>query len=295
MSNILLAALVVIMITYAVPDLARLRDFSWLRSWLSRWDSVTRDDNRAPAGVLAIPILLIIACALVQAALNNALFGLLGFAFAVVVLWYCWGPRELETDIEAVLKAPDSERRIAAAQMLRPQPVTLALPFAATPLVEATFYSALSRWFGVLFWFVLLGPAGAIGYRIVQLMARTPAFSEELDETRRIFMERFAKILDWAPAHLMALSLALVSDFEATLAIWREHASRAKSWFTLDLGFLGDVARAGVDADVNAGDGYSTDVTDPLVELSDARRVLRRVLVTWLVVIALLILLGWRY
>lgn len=295
MSNILLAALVVIIITYAVPDLARLRSFSWLRSWLSRWDSVTRDDDHAPASVLAIPILLVIACCLLQAAFSHALFGLLGFAFAVVVLWYCWGPRELETDVEAVLKAPDSERRIAAAQMLRPQPATLPLPFAATALIEATFYSALSRWFGVLFWFVVLGPAGALGYRIVQLMARTPAFSDELDEARRTFMERCAKILDWAPAHLIALSLALVSDFDAILAIWRQHASRAKSWLTLDLGFLGDVARAGVDADVDAGDGYSTDVTDPLAELADAHRVLRRVLVTWLVVIALLILLGWRY
>jgi AmpE protein len=141
---------------------------------------------------------------------------------------------------------------------------------------------------------VLLGPAGSLGYRVVQLMARHPAFAAELDPSRRALLERCARILDWAPAHLVALSLALVSDFDAVLGIWRNyHAHHGKGWFTLDLGFLGAVARAGVDADVNAGDGYSSDIEDPLVELDDARRVLRRVLVVWLVVIAILVLAGW--
>ncbi|MCR6701878.1 MAG: hypothetical protein NVV68_12295 [Dokdonella sp.] len=42
-----------------------------------------------------------------------------------------------------------------------------------------------------------------------------------------------------------------------------------------------------------AGDGYATDVTDPVVELTDARTVLRRILVTWLAILALLVLAGW--
>lgn len=294
MSNILLAALVVMMITWTVPDLARLRDFSWLRSGLSRWSALARGDaDRAPL-VLLVPILLVVACALVHLLLCGVLFGLAGFAFAVVVLWYCWGPRELETDIDAVLKAPDRERRVAAAQALRPDPAVDPLPFEAAEVVDATFRSALARWFGVLFWFVLLGPAGAIGYRVVQLMARHPGFSGELDAPRRALLERCARVLDWAPAHLVALSLALVSDFDAVLGVWREYPSRhGKGWFTLDLGFLGAVARAGVDADVNAGDGYATDTSDALVELADARRVLRRVLVAWLVVVAILVLAGW--
>ena len=35
------------------------------------------------------------------------------------MLFYCWGPRDLERDAEAVDKAPDSERRAAALQALR--------------------------------------------------------------------------------------------------------------------------------------------------------------------------------
>ena len=213
-------------------------------------------------------------------------------AFAVVVLFYCWGPRDLDADIDAVLQAPDSDRRLAAAQALRADGAAAPLPFESAPLVEATFAAALSRWFGVLFWFVVLGPAGALGYRIVQLLARHPGFADHIDANQGELLERTARILDWAPAHLVALTLALVSDFDAVIKTWRDyHAAHGKGYFTLDLGFLGAIAKAGIDADVEAGDGYASDVSNPLVELADAQRVLRRILVGWLALIALVALI----
>ena len=41
-----------------------------------------------------------------------------------------------------------------------------------------------------------------------------------------------------------------------------------------------------------SGDGYATDVNDPLNELADARRVLRRIFFAWLAVLALMVLAG---
>jgi len=290
MAKTLLAIVLVLAASRALPDLARLRDFSWLRIWLARWHG----DGAEPARpVLLLPALVFALCALIQTALDNVLFGLPLFAFAVIVLFFCWGPRELEADIDSVLKAPDRDQRMTAAQALRPDPADHTLPLESTALVEATFASALSRWFGVIFWFVLLGPAGALGYRMIQLIARNNAFADGLDARQHDLLERTARILDWAPAHLMALTLALVSDFDSVLHTWREyHAAHGQGYFTLDLGFLGALARAGIDADVVAGDGYATDVNDPLAELSDARRALRRILMTWLAVLALLVLAG---
>jgi AmpE protein len=42
-----------------------------------------------------------------------------------------------------------------------------------------------------------------------------------------------------------------------------------------------------------AGDGYAIDVDDPVDALGDARRVLWRILVAWLAVLALMVLAGW--
>jgi AmpE protein len=284
----LLAVLVVFALAQGLPDLSRLRDFSRLQVWLGVL-------NRLGGGARSVVAILVpfLLCALIQYGLGGWWFGLLSFAFAVCVLWYSWGPRDLSEDVDGVLKAPDSERRVAAAQLLRPDGDEAPLPFEAPALVDAAFQSALRRWFGVLFWFLLLGPCGALLYRLTQLLAWSPSLAEAQGESGRSLARRLALLLDWAPAHLMALALAVASDFDAVFHTWKTwHERMGKGYFSLDLGFLSAIARASVDADVIAGDGYAEDVNDPLIELTDARHLLVRVLIVWLAVSGLLVLGG---
>lgn len=291
MALTLIAILLALAAAQALPDLVRLRDFSAVRGWVARWNHFAGESAHG-AGVLIAPLLVFALTALVAWLLDGHGLGLPGFAFAVVVLFLSFGPRELESDIDAVLAPPDDERREAAAQALADDGRRIA--FDAPSLVEASFAASLSRRFGVIFWFVLLGPAGALGYRVVQLMAHAPGLRGEFAVDQQALLARAARALDWAPAHLIALTLALVADFDAVLRTWRDyHAAHGRGYFTLDLGFLPALARAGIDADVIAGDGYAADVSDPLVELADARAVLRRVLVAWLVVIAIVVIGGW--
>ncbi len=276
----LVAILLVAFVSHVLPDLARLRDFSWWRAWL-RWLGPTESGVALAVGV-GLPVL---ACALVHYALRAPWFGLIGFVFAVIVLYYCWGPRDLERDVEAIDKAPDSAARLAAAQALRRDGSPSEVPFAAESLVAATFEAALARWFGVLFWFVLLGPVGALLYRFAQLLAAEPG-SDASGIARK-----FAALLDWLPAHLMALALALASNFDAVFSAWRDyHRAHAHGYTHLDLGFLDAIGRASVVADV-AADG-SGDAQSPLVALDDAMVLVRRVLVIWLTLIALIVLGG---
>ena len=276
----LVAILLILFVAHVLPDLARLRDYSWWRAWL-RWLGPP-----APGVALAIGVgLPVLVCVLVQAGLSTLWFGLIGFVFAVAVLYYCWGPRDLERDVEAIDKAPDGTARLAAAQALRRDGDDSELPFAAENLVAATFAAALSRWFGVLFWFVVLGPCGALLYRLAQLLAAAPATDESA------LARKFAALLDWLPAHLMALALALASNFDAVFSAWRDyHRAHAQGYANLDLGFLDAIARASVTADV-AADG-NADAHSPLVALDDAMVLVRRVLVVWLTLIALIVLGG---
>lgn len=276
----LVAILLILFVAHVLPDLARLRDYSWWRAWL-RWLGPP-----APGVALAIGIgLPVLVCVLVQAGLRAPWFGLVEFLFAVVVLYYCWGPRDLERDVEAVDKAPDGAARLAAAQALRRDGENTELPFAAENLVAATFESALTRWFGVLFWFILIGPCGALLYRLAQLLAAAPAADDSA------LARKFAALLDWLPAHLMALALALASNFDAVFSAWRDyHRAHAQGYANLDLGFLDAIARASVTADV-AADG-NADAHSPLVALDDAMVLVRRVLVVWLTLIALIVLGG---
>ncbi len=282
----LVAALIVLLLAFSSLELSRFRDFGWFRAWLAQLHFAEGGGRVALA--LALPA---IVCALLQGALRGWGFGLASVVFAVIVLLCSFGPREPETDIDAVLTAEDAVAREAAAQDLRDDAAAAPLPFTAPALVEAAVLAGLRRRFGVLFWFFVLGATGALLYRLSQIAAEDNA----LDLRTRDAARRFAAAMDWLPAHLMVLAMALVSDFEAVLRAWRAwHMQPGRSRWELEPGFLAAVARSGVDADIEAGDGGAiADITDPLEELADARRLLIRVLVVWLAVVALIVLAGW--
>ncbi len=280
----LVAILLVLAACRTLPDMVRLRDFSWFHAWLER----IGQSSATTVLVLGVGIPTLV-CALVQAFLDHVLLGLIALAFAAFVLYYTWGPRDLERDVEAAVKAPDSERRAVALQALRhSDDVAASNP---ETLVEIVFTASLSRWFGVLFWFVVLGPAGALLYRLAQLVAWSPDVAHDKTATTTDTARRLAAILDWAPAHLMALCLALASNFDVVFKTWHDyHVAHGKGYFTLDLGFLAAIARASVDADVAAEDHAGAEAHNPAIVLEDAMVLVRRVLVVWLTLIALIVI-----
>lgn len=289
MAIVFVAILIALLLTQFLPHAERLRRFSWLRSWQDQGAGQVG----AELGLLITIGLPSLACLIAQWALRGHAFGLPSLVFGIAVLFYCLGPRDLERDVEAIDKAPDADRRSEAAQALRPEETGVALPFRAEPLVEAAFTAGLRRVFAVVFWFAVLGPVGALLYRLAALLAYTPAHAQALPAAQQSLAEKFARLLEWAPAHLIALALAIASDFDAVLKTWREyHAARGKGYWCLDSGFLGAIARASVDADVDAGDGHAVDATDPLVELDDAMTLIRRVLIVWLAVLAVIVIAG---
>ena len=284
----LVAALIVLLVLLLWPgNVAGLRQFGWYRAWLDVLDFAEGGGRVALAMVLPV-----IACALIAHFIQHWIFALAALAFAVLILFYTFGPRELESDFEAVLKENDPIARVAAAANLRSLHGGAPRAFTAAELVEAAVTASLRRRFGVLFWFFLLGPAGALGYRLAWVTADSDP--KRVDPRTRHAARRFALALDWIPAHLMTLAMAMVSNFDAVIGAWRAwHAQPSRSMWELDPDFLGAVARSGVNADIEAGDGLTLDTHDPIAELADARSLMLRVLIVWLAVVALIVLAGW--
>jgi AmpE protein len=284
----LVAALIVLLVLLLWPgNVAGLRRFGWYRNWLGVLDFVEGGGRVALALVLPVA-----ACAVVAHFLEGRVYALAALAFAVLILFYTFGPRELAADFDAVLNEDDVVARVVAAQHLRSEPDGAPRAFTSAELVEAAVMAALRRRFGILFWFFLLGPAGALGYRLAWVTADNG--DGRIDPRTRYAARRFAFALDWVPAHLMVLAMALVSNFDAVIGTWRRwHGHPARSPWDFDPGFLAAVARSGVDADITAGDGATTDIRDPIVELADARRLMLRVLIVWLAIVALIVLAGW--
>ncbi|MFZ0870354.1 MAG: beta-lactamase induction protein [Rhodanobacter sp.] len=283
----LLTALIALGLLHVMPQLARWRDDGLFRRWVAQ----LADTSGAGRVVLAL-LLPLGLCLLLSWLLGYLPPGdLLQMLFSLAVLLYCFGPREFESDLEAILHAPDGARREAAAQALADDGGTIA--WNAPDLGVAIAYAALRRRFAVLLWFFLLGPVGALLYRLAQTLGRDESL--RLDQAARTAARYLANALDWLPAQLLVFTLAVVGHWEAVIGAWRRshQQSTTNSWYTSGPDFLGAAAQADILTDIEAGDGYAEERSDPLVELVRLRSALLRALLAWLSAVALIVLGGW--
>lgn len=283
----LLVALIALGLLHVTPRLARWRSDRLFRRWVKQLGD-TSGSGRVVLALLP-PVLL---CALLWWLVDRTPTGeLLRLLFSLAVLLYCFGPREFESDLEAILNAPDPVQREAALQALSDDGNVIG--WNAPELGEAMAYAALRRRFSVLLWFFLLGPVGALLYRLAQTLGRDDALA--LDGASHTSARYVANALDWLPAQLLTFTLAVVGHWEAVINAWRRWHTLATptSWYASGPGFLGAAAQADVMTDIVAGDGYVEENSDPLVELVRLRSALLRALLTWLSVVALIVIGGW--
>lgn len=306
MSATLIAVVVALVLAQAAPALAAsVRRYGWYAEWV-RWLGTHIGDGGFWHGRFAIAAAVlppVLALGLLQLALDEAAFGLPGLLLDIAVLFHLWGPRDLDADVEAVADARDTASRREAASHLWPRGTAPVLEGGA--LVEAVFHSALRRWFGVLFWFLLLGPAGALGYRLIVQSVEGDAAERLVAEARR-GARRLLAWLEWPVAQLMTFALALVGNFDTVLGAWRENGGIS---LRPDGHFLGAAARASVRCELaeeaaDAAEDYAHEsglATPPPVllaaadvpELRDAMSLVWRCLLVWLAVLALFVIAGW--
>lgn len=126
-----------------------------------------------------------------------------------------------------------------------------------------------------IFWYLLLGPLAPLGYRLLR------DFSRREGKSAQPATQRMTHALEWLPARLFALSLALVGDFERTLGVLRSWLARWEA--SADL----VVASCMV-----AALGNEQRVAGVSAVLQPVRTLLIRGLLVWAVCIAFLSLLG---
>lgn len=287
--NDLLAALAVVFLGHMLPKLGRYRDFTWFDRSLQ---SLAGNQAYAQSNLL---ILLTVGGPMLAVYLLQqwtcAWFGGFGyFIFAFALLFYAWGPRDLDVDVEQMLDSDD---------VTHPELARSLFGSAAQPhdkscwLAVTVFDAALERWFSVLFWFLLLGPVGALMYRLTDLGAKRALMKPEESAHPTAFM-KLKYLLDWPAAQLLSLSLAIVSEFDTAYEAWRGWHHAYNSWFVLDTGFLDDVVCAVMFGSVcRHADHEVTPEKRYATTLTTAMALAWRCLIVWLIFIAVLVVARW--
>lgn len=217
---------VALIIERFTPRVEQLRNFSWLpryaRAVRARAEGFGLGGTAALAVAVALPV---VAVGLVFALLGEVWGGVLSLLLGLGVLLLCLGPRNLDREVDAYLEAgalkdPEREARHAA-HVLGDRPVPENPEERARAVLESLLSESNTRLFAVLFWFMVLGPVGAVLYRLAQLLRAPTAAGEGEEDAFQQAATRLQALLDWIPVRLVALGYALTGSFDRAYPVLR--------------------------------------------------------------------------
>ena len=229
--------------------------------------------------VLPLPVMVGIAMGL----LWYFWFGIIGILLGIFVLVYCMGPEDLSTQVRAYTVASvdlNEEAAKQAGEKLFIAEVTVQESQSNRSIAESVFVQSNSCYFAVLFWFLILGPFGAVLYRLISLLSlRKTHELAELSDT-------ILQIMDWVPVRLTSFSYLLVGQFLTGFGNW---------WDNLFSGLNSNdelLSNCGL-----AACGYGMDMAVELLpeDVNKAMKLVDRALYVWIVVVALVTIGAWVY
>ena len=148
------------------------REFHWLDPVFDLAFRKSRHSGFAAGLAIALgtAVLIVLPVAFLELSLQGQLAQIPLFIFAVIVLLFCLGPRDLGEEVddfrEAISKEDHEETQKLAAELLQTIPDPESLP----DIEEGIYAQANNRIFAVVFWFALLGPTAAWLFRVLDLM-----------------------------------------------------------------------------------------------------------------------------
>jgi len=280
-----IAILLSIVFEISVKSLEHWRQFSWFNS-LTDWillqmqKSSLRD---GPVAVLAILLPVVLAVWLVTLVLTHVWI-VFGFVFAVFVLLMTLGPVDpmrQAHDYLIGMKAGDvaeANRHAEALCAREPgdDPVVVAEQVKQSLLIRLC-----ENILGIFFWFLVLGPVGAVLFRATCLLRlRYEGVQGGLADS----INDLYRILFWIPARLCVIAFALVGGFVETLQSLQHFSDL---WKRDSHGLL-------VEAGLGAIPAATSEDNEPdLTGVHEVLALTRRAVVAWLAVLGLMVIAGW--
>ena len=151
---------------------------------------------------------------------------------SAVVLFFTLGPRDLRQEVHAyraALAAGDAPQASRVAAEILEHDAGQRQGPGLESVAEAVLVQANNRLFGVLFWFALTGPAGALTFRITDLMRREAigraARRDAPPGAARVghLTQHVHGVIAFLPARLLALSYGVAGSFEESFTGWRRY------------------------------------------------------------------------
>ncbi|MEO7601061.1 MAG: regulatory signaling modulator protein AmpE [Gammaproteobacteria bacterium] len=294
---ILIAILISLGVEKFFIQIQDFRRFDWFIDLARRLRTGLGRSGNGAIGVLLVVGLPVLGVGLVYYLLDE-LFTPLGFLFAVFVLIFSLGPRNLDEQVQAYIharEAGDNDAVQRSATGILHEDIPGAAFQLSRAVLESILVQANERVFAVLFWFALLGPVGALLYRLSSAL-KTHTVNERASSEFARAATRLHAVLDWLPARLVGLGYAISGSFVDAIANWRSCAGKwVDNWEASNVGVLLATGIGALKLDIEYNRELLTefDVPSEIAHIKSAQALVWRTLVAWIVIIALMTLAGW--
>lgn len=291
----LIGIIIALICEHMLSHVERWRDHAWFMRyahWVhARLPSVTFWNSGWGLAPLLLPLL--IGVGFLQVLLDDGIYVVFALPLAVFILLLCLGPRDIAEELNSYFEARgrgDTEAMQRIEHDLYSGPGRLRAGEGHTGLVRAALMQAHERLFGVLLWFFIAGPVGAVLYRLVASSPRVLTgigAGPNLHETAY----RLHAVLAWAPAHLVAALYGLAGSTDDALKAWRAVHAGDDGWPARTWRVLMEVGCGAlqIEDDVS-GQPVSQDID---AALHGALALIQRTLVILLGLFALFTIGGW--
>ena len=269
-------------ITFIALVIERFFDWSHIRQWwmfdrYQKWLGLHL--ARVPMYlVLALTVFVPVALVgFLNYILIGVMYGGLKLIFGVMVLVYCLGPKNFWAQTYTCISALHADDPHPEFEVIKD---AFGLSDASSPenfhraFTNALFTEANRRVFAVFFWFILLGPAGALLYRLIDLCCAPTSLTAFA--ARSVLAN-----LDWLPVRVLSLIFALGGHFTRVIKYWQHNVISPPKMNDVLLSECGIAALDILEAEKLPADGTSEKETIALLD---------RTFVIGLVILAIFVL-----
>jgi len=235
---------------------------------------------------ILFPIILVIFILISTYFLEHYVHSFFSFALNLIILVYCLKPNEYNEKIEDIKFSIEHEKDIPEDDRLKYLIASISEKKSndnITEIANNLFYNSTRSIFTVLFWFLVLGPAGCLGYIVLDYFIYGKDIP--IDQKSKKKLKIIFGLIEYIPVRLSAFSFAIVGNFENSLRAWKN----LKSNINIHKGNIDLVNTIGL----SSFEIIDNNEQDALLEkLSYIQTIISRSLLAWLSFTILLIIGG---
>ncbi len=268
---------------YVYDPISNMKDTAVIDNSFSKFKNYLKNYKLEKSYIyLSFPIVIFLIFSILDYLLYNLMHPLFSFLLGLVVLVYCLKPNEFNLKLEHLKFTIESKVDLDNSSRFR-YILHADKNDQLDSLTNNIFHNSIRNIFSVIFTFLLLGPAGALAYIIIDNFI----YSEyiKIDQKSKKILRLLLSIIEYIPVRVCAFTFAMVANFEQCLNQWKV-IKDSKDLYDMNIYLINSVGFASFEKIKDENTNINRE------KIIFAQSMISRSLLAWLSIIGFLVITG---